>query len=812
MSNLKSLIVIVLLGVVGGGVFFYLFDNYSPLASMDLILTRKEVIKLAREYLAELDYQTAKQDADANFTFDSGIAFYLQNELGLVTANKILRADTLSAHYWNIYFFNRKQAPSQMRHRFRVWISPTGQFLGFTHILPDTVIMNSIEEDEAKNIAQNFLIEKGLDIDRFELESSTANQHINRRDFFFKWTRKDSVFNMVPKYWVRVQGDKIGGFRYDLQAPQAFRSAGSKVETYVTFIITASSIATFVLLVFVIALFLKKYHEGEVGIRTAIGVFVILFAFILLEYMLKFTTIGYGSTIGDVNRFNVRIIFFVISVFIVQAFLAAMVFAAWSVGESSARRGWNKVLKAVDGLIQRKPFTLELANAVTRGYSFGLLFLGLVYGTAAIVASQMNFGLYTIPLLNGVPESFSPSVSAIFLALRVAILNEIVFRLFFISWLREKTKKTWPGILVSSFLWMLVAFILWDFPLGFIHFALLFPLYFLISVGLGWILVKYDLLTAIFANFVVLALTYAVPILAASSPFHHFHSLLFLGMLSVPLVLAVIGYVKKDKVEFTPELTPSHIRRISERERMAQELEIARNVQMSLLPKKNPLIEGYDIAGICIPALEVGGDYYDFFHLGNGKFGIAIGDVSGKGVPAAIYMTLTKGILQSHAGEVVSPKEVLNKLNWQMYDNIERNTFVSMFYAVIDMEQHTIRFSRAGHNPAILAQRGSDSNRLLEPKGIAVGLEKGEKFYSFLEEHEIQLVSGDVLTFYTDGFTEATTKNGDEYGEDRLISTISQNKDFSANVIIQKVVRAVNQFVGNHPQHDDMTMVVIKVL
>ena len=147
-----------------------------------------------------------------------------------------------------------------------------------------------------------------------------------------------------------------------------------------------------------------------------------------------------------------------------------------------------------------------------------------------------------------------------------------------------------------------------------------------------------------------------------------------------------------------------------------------------------------------------------------------------------------------------------------MYMNIEKNSFVSMFYAVLDMKSRKIRFARAGQNPAILAQRGSDISKMLEPNGIAVGLEAGERFNSFLEEHEVDLQSGDVLTFYTDGFTEASTKDGDEYGEERLMEVISENKNTSANVLIQHVVRSVRKFVGNHPQHDDMTMVVLKVL
>lgn len=811
MSSAKSLLVIALLGILGAVIYFHLFRNYAPQASVDFEQNRQQIIDLARDYLEQAGYDNKQFTADANFRFDSGIAIYLQHRFGLVRAHNILRADTLSTHNWEIYFFDKSLTRNQMRDQFYVWISPTGRFLGFRHELSDSVALPSLTEVLAQQKAEEFLQGQGLNLNRYSLENSTANQLANRKDYFFRWTKTDSVLGMAPKVWVRVQGDKIGGFRYDLTEPEAFQRVASQASTIVTFIITASSILTFVLVIFIITLFLKKYHEGEVGIKTAVSVFAFLFALILAEHILGFTHSGYGTIVGDVNRFNVRIVVFIITVFIVQAFLAAMVFAAWSVGESSARRGWNKIMKAIDGLLHQKPFTLDLAHSVVRGYAYGFILLGLIFGATMLISGKVNFGIYTLSLF-GIPESFFPSLSAVLLALRLALLNEIVFRFFFISWLREKSGKLWPGMLISSLLWTLAAFTLWDFPLGYVRFVWLFPAYFLISMILGWIMIRHDLLTAIFANFVMLGFSYAIPILVSPAAYFEIQSGFFYVFMAVPLLMAGVGFVKRQRFQFSLELTPAHIRRISERERMSQELEIARNVQMSLLPKQNPLVEGYDIAGVCIPALEVGGDYYDFFQLGDGKIGIAIGDVSGKGVPAAIYMTLTKGILQSYASVSMSPREVLHKLNQQMYLNIERNSFVSMFYAVLDMQTNTIRFARAGHNPAILAHRSKDINTLLEPKGIALGLEGGQRFYNFLEEHEIRLESGDVLTFYTDGFTEASTKTGDEYGEDRLEKIISQNKNDSANSIIQTVVRSVKKFVGSHPQHDDMTMVVVKAL
>lgn len=811
MATKKSIIITVILGMLSAAIFFSLYLDYAPQASVDLKYSRQEVIALAKKYLAELGYNTSRLTSDANFRFDSGGAFYLDHSIGLKQANRIFRSDSLLLHSWDIYFYDKKLAPSRMTDQFNVTVSPTGKVFGFRHRLTDSTTSASVSQMEARLLAEKFLQEQGHKINRLELQKSSVNELSARNDYTFHWTSKDSMFNMLPQIWVDIHGNKIGRYQFNLQEPEAFRQNFSSSQTTVTYIVVASSIATFVLLIFIITVFLKKYHDGEVGVKTGIYIFAVLFGIILLELSLRFTTIGYGTGIGDVNRFNVRVLVFILTAFIVQAFLAAMVFAGWSVGESSARRGWSDKLKAIDGFIFKKPFTFEFANSIFRGYSFGFIILAIITSLVAVIDLRSNIGMFFLGF-SGIPESFFPSLSVILLALRISLLNEIVFRFFFIAWLREKTKKTWHGIIISSFLWMLIAFNLWDSPFGFTNFTFLFPAYFGLSIIFGLIVVKYDLLTSIVTNFIILLFGYAAPILISSSPIYQTQEWFLYFFLAIPLIAAAIAIFKKQNFSFSVELTPTHIKRISERERMAKELEIARNVQMSLLPKQTPLAEGYDIAGICIPALEVGGDYYDFFSLGNNCLGIAIGDVSGKGVPAAIYMTLTKGILQSHASESLSPKDVLNKLNRQMYQNIERNSFVSLFYAVLDMKKNKICFSRAGHNPAILVQQSTNKSTTIQPNGLAVGLESGTQFNSFLEEHELPLQSGDIMVFYTDGFTEASNENGDEFGEEKLEKIISENKNTSANGLIQTVVRSVKGFVGNHPQHDDMTMVVVRAL
>jgi phosphoserine phosphatase RsbU/P len=260
---------------------------------------------------------------------------------------------------------------------------------------------------------------------------------------------------------------------------------------------------------------------------------------------------------------------------------------------------------------------------------------------------------------------------------------------------------------------------------------------------------------------------------------------------------------------------PQYVREIEDQRRMQQEFEIARKIQTTMLCCKIPESPFLELASLCEPAYEVGGDYYDFirfpYHSQN-RIGVVIGDVSGKGVSAAFYMTLIKGILQTQAQVTPeSTRTTLIRANDIFYDQVERNKFISMIYAIFDFEKGSVLLSRAGHNPLVIKKSEAADPETLTPKGMALGLAKGKGFSDFIEEVEIRFKGGDVFVFYTDGLSEAMNKKGDEYGEDRLYETIQINTHKPAKEILQMIYESVTAFVGKTPQHDDMTMIVVKI-
>jgi len=250
---------------------------------------------------------------------------------------------------------------------------------------------------------------------------------------------------------------------------------------------------------------------------------------------------------------------------------------------------------------------------------------------------------------------------------------------------------------------------------------------------------------------------------------------------------------------------------LTKRERLQQELEIARTVQQNLLPQHEPKMPGMEIDGICIPAKEVGGDYYDYFRINDRTLGVVVADVSGKGVSASFYMAVVKGMMLSLSSILTSPKQLLIELNRRLYEVMDRNMFVTMSYATIDTKKKILTLSRAGHNALLMRDTLNSDTQTFTPSGIGLGLEKGTQFNQNITEQRIHYKFGDVFLFYTDGISEAMNIGEEAFGEHRLIDFMNQLDHQSAIDIRKKMIRTVNNFVKDAPQHDDLTMVILRM-
>jgi sigma-B regulation protein RsbU (phosphoserine phosphatase) len=286
-------------------------------------------------------------------------------------------------------------------------------------------------------------------------------------------------------------------------------------------------------------------------------------------------------------------------------------------------------------------------------------------------------------------------------------------------------------------------------------------------------------------------------------------ALIIFGMLIVYVIWCLIT---NDKVSDFAEIEPALGRYISERQRMQQELNIARDVQMGLLPRVTPIFKDLEIAADCIPAQEVGGDYYDFIRYDQNKLAIVIGDVSGKGTKAAFYMTLVKGFLKALSRYAQSPGEILKELNFLFFENTRSDAFISMIFGIFDMHRKELIIARSGHNPALHYHKDTNTISTIQGKGLAIGLEKGELFDKMIEEIQIATKSGDLFIFYTDGLTEAMNKSNEQFSEEALEELIIRHNQKPLDELIKIVYREVDKFSKGKKQHDDMTLVIVKVV
>jgi serine phosphatase RsbU (regulator of sigma subunit) len=248
----------------------------------------------------------------------------------------------------------------------------------------------------------------------------------------------------------------------------------------------------------------------------------------------------------------------------------------------------------------------------------------------------------------------------------------------------------------------------------------------------------------------------------------------------------------------------------TEKIKIERDLDVARKIQQGLLPKCIPNLKGLDICGEMIPAMQVGGDYYDLIQTSESKLFVAVGDVSGKGLSASLYMTKLQTMIQMVCKSNLNPKEILIEVNKRLYESMERNSFITMTLALFDTECNTVRFCRAGHMPLFITSNGKVES--VKTQGIGLGLEKGDVFSKTLVEEEIKFRPRQVYSFFSDGITEAMNEKNDLFGEERLINILEKKSSGTSAEIMQNVWDEVKIFKGKIKPNDDMTMVIVKVI
>src|SRR5213596_222722 len=250
----------------------------------------------------------------------------------------------------------------------------------------------------------------------------------------------------------------------------------------------------------------------------------------------------------------------------------------------------------------------------------------------------------------------------------------------------------------------------------------------------------------------------------------------------------------------------------NEKKRLDHDLEIARDIQRILLPSEAPVINGFQISGINVPARQVSGDYFDYIRVDEERLGVAIADVSGKGVPASLIMAICRSVLRAEAARNPSPADVLRKVNRQLYPDIKEDMFISMAYLILNHERNGdgVTLARAGHDAPLLYKRESQTVTPVKSPGMVVGIDSGSVFDRLTVDFAVPLERNDCLVLYTDGVTETLNSEDDEYGVDRMMQSVRASANDGAQAIVKRIIEDVREFTGSVPQNDDMTVIAIR--
>ncbi len=484
------------------------------------------------------------------------------------------------------------------------------------------------------------------------------------------------------------------------------------------------------------------------------------------------------------------------------AFLWIPVFAGagWAIRSTGNRDRWHSLAEALAGRI----FTRAVAEPLAAGMLWGIGIAAIPYLVAAIrwlPGNQLDFRSMDALVAP------SPTIAALRMSAAVPALALFGFLFPFIRHLRN-----------TIVFWAIFA------PLGVLVLADSMPFRAtapalasaaLLLAAYLFIYLRSDLLAVLAAA--VSASAAIVPSLLLSQPLSSIRSSA-LGILSVATA-AIAGSVYWALRGPEPDARPAFsnfepeadVPAKSDRERLQAEFEVARKAQQDALPDEPPVLEGYSLAGWCEPAQQVGGDLYDFFPLPGGRLGIAVADVSGKGVPAALYMMVTKGLLMAASRDNGRLAYILEQINLHLYRACRKKVFVTMAAVILDSSSRRLEYGRAGHNPIVWRRARRGETTLVKPPGLGLGMTPGERFNRSLRIDELDLEPDDAIVLYSDGVTEAINQDMEQFGEERLMRAVENTDGQTAMESRDAILDNLRTFMGSTPARDDITLVVIRV-
>ena len=835
-------------GILAAAWFFLSYPSQDPRSAMNSSVSEESATLKSAELLNSFGYSTGELSTLVDFETHSGLLVDLQKEMGRPDAIRSLRDSTgnqVFPFYWQVLFYTLEDSESfnlagiDDENLIEIRLDNKGRWIALHNegdklpgkLLNREALQYAFREDGTREFWQSvpdsawdgvlsFDVEEGYDpsvlgepeAEKIEEDAHEFSLHeLNRLGEFYlnrsAWNPEQLQLNDVqirtlngisgavlskPAAYLIPTGSVIN-LEADYNASEQQVSAPEIIQ-----LVTLS--AVFIFAIVVLFTFFFRIRARAVDTKSSLVISILGGLVIPIVIFLQ--------NLETFNLFDGGVAWFeLLGVALQMGFFGAVgsiaFFVLASIGDSVTRQHWQKKLVCYDYLRQGMLFNRPVGETLLR--SVVLMF---------ILSGFWSALLWLFP-------NFYFNLDQTFLVYEAAwaplylLLNNAWFSLIFIlsiflvagSLVYSRIKNHWFFALFTAAVFALVV------PLPFYYGPVLEQFIVLGLVGLSMVLIylKWDFLTLLFTHyfFINILLVSSGWIVGSSPDLYVFIS--FIIFLLLIIGWAVFSIVKGKDEQALPEYVPEYVEELAQEQRIKQELQIARQVQQSFLPAQKPDVKGLDIAAICQPAYETGGDYYDFIQLDDHRIAVTIGDVSGKSIQAAFYMTFVKGILHSLCRETDSPGELLKKANRLFFDNAGKGTFISLVYGIIDLEERTFVFARAGHNPILFMKGRTGEIKELKPNGLGIGLTREVAFDNNIREIKLNLADEDLLVLYTDGIVEALNEKHNFYGDERLRELLKNQNYKTSQQILDMISDDVVKFIGSSKQHDDMTIMVIKM-
>ena len=808
MEKAKNLLPFLLVLLVAAFVIVQVFPLAHPYGGIRLQMDAQAIEQRSRELLSNMGVDLTGMTPNAQFRYDESLFRQVQQKFGIEKSNELTR-DRIPVYHWDVRWGkatgimfsassegNDSKAAQKVADIIRgevfMQLGTAGQLMELDHKIADSIPLPNLSQADARALAGKFLHRYAdastMLSDTSQPSSEKRIEQKKRVDYEFVWNTKMPVMDNVAHVTVSVAGNQVTVFKADADIPEEFK----KSEVDLVWRILLPIFYSLVIIVMIVVAF-RRFRAFELGFRLAIFVGVVVAIVQGIEiYLTMQSELGWEKLLGLILG---------------PLFIGGALIPVWAVSESTVREVWREKLITFDLLFKGHGFHSRVGGSVVRGIAVGAGSLAVYLVCPFIANNVMHVSASSMG--NSTIDTFGAGLSWLYVLghgmTSVAFKISIVI-MFAVSFIRGRVSSPLLlivlGSLVTAFSSVGSLLPTW---LGYLDL-------FFIGVITVWSFYRYDALTAFVALYAFRVLEETAGLLVVGNSAYTLSGWIVIGVLGAIVVAGLASQMRKREITDFDEIVPAFAKHITERQRLQQELEIARSVQMSFLPKANPKVVELDIASRCAPALEVGGDYYDFIDAGNKRLGVVVGDVSGKGTQAAFFMTLTKGFVRALAEVSASPSAVLTRVNKLFYENVDRGVFISMVYGIFDTSERVLTIARAGHNPVIMRKTKADQVQVVNPMGLALGLDAGDTFAKSIQEVAIPFQSGDLFVFYTDGFPEAMNKTLEEFGEERLCQTVQKHAHRTSAEIMDGIFAEMKQFVGKAAQHDDMTIVVVKVV